>query len=337
MTKRDYVISAIKHKSADKVPYCIRLTGDAYHLYGERLLKDFYNKEVSEDLKEGTISFTQAIELSIGNFMIEPGFPWWGWDHANTDPVYSRPDEEPQVMPAIARYDTEENFSSFYAKAKFFADKYQVYNMALIWGSHWEKAYFTRGIENFLADLAGFPDFAQKLLDYIVDTNMQILPRIATCEHLDGILLGSDWGTQNDLIMSPKTWSTMIRRGEKTQYDLIKSFNKDVMVHSCGNVTKLIGELVLLGVDILNPVQPECMSLKELKQKYGDKLTFWGGISTQKTLPYGTPEEVAQETEQTIRLMSENGGYITCASQEIQCDVPYENLAALINTARSFT
>ncbi|MDD4772502.1 MAG: uroporphyrinogen decarboxylase family protein [Eubacteriales bacterium] len=336
MTKRDYVLSAINHRSTDRVPFCIRLTGEACDLYGQRLLSDYFNRDVSDDLKEGNISFMQAVELSIGNFMIDPGTPWWGWNHAETDPVYSRPDEEPRVMPALVRYDSDRAMDAFYAKAKFFADKYQVYNMSLIWGSHWEKAYFTRGIENFLADLAGFPGFAQRLLDFIVGINMQILPRIASCVYTDGILLGSDWGTQNDLIMSPRTWHTMIKKGEKVQYDLIKSYNKDVMVHSCGNITKLIEALIGLGVDILNPVQPECMDLKKLKQKYGDKLTFWGGISTQKTLPYGTPEEVAKETGQTIMLMSQNGGYITCASQEIQCDVPYENLKALIDTARSF-
>lgn len=337
MTKRDYVISAIKHKSTDKVPYCIRLTGEACDLYGERLLRDFFCKDVSDDLKEGKLSIMQAAELSIGNFMTDAGTPWWDWNHADTDPVYLNPDEEPQVMPEIFRYDTEERFNSYYLRSKFLAEKYHVYNVSLIWGSHWEKAYFTRGIENFLADLAIFPGFAQKLLNYIIKINMQILPKIAACEHVDGILLGSDWGTQNDLIMSPQTWDTMIGPGEKIQYDLIKSYNKDVMVHSCGNITKLMDRLAALGVDVLNPVQPECMNLKELKEKYGDKITFWGGISTQKTLPYGTPAEVARETEQIIKMMSENGGYITCASQEIQCDVPYENLVSLINTAKSFT
>ena len=89
-----------------------------------------------------------------------------------------------------------------------------------------------------------------------------------------------------------------------------------------------------MGVDILNPVQPEGMDLAFLKREYGDRLTFWGGISTQTVLPYGTPAEVRKETERVIRLMSDHGGYITCPSQEIQTDVPYENLRALIDTAR---
>lgn len=109
------------------------------------------------------------------------------------------------------------------------------------------------------------------------------------------------------------------------------------MVHSCGQILRVMPDLVELGVDILNPVQPECMDLKFLKETYGDNITFWGGISTQRTLPHGIPDDVRRETREVIALMSRNGGYIICSSQEIQTDVPYENLKALIETAKSYT
>lgn len=337
MTKKEYVLQAVSHKQTDKVPYCIRLTGEGYKAYGERLLKDFYNKEVQEDLKEGKISFIQAVDLSIGNFMIDVGAPWWDWDYDNMPAVYADGEEEPDVMPPVIRRDSEENIQAYFDRAKYIAEKYETFNTALIWGSHWEKAYFTRGIENFLADLAAFPEFSQELLTFIINLNMEVLPKIAACPHVDGILLGSDWGTQNDLIMSPVTWREMIKPGEKREYELLRSYDKKVMVHSCGQILRVMPDLVELGVDILNPVQPECMDLKFLKETYGDNITFWGGISTQRTLPQGTPDDVRRETRKVIELMSRNGGYITCSSQEIQTDVPYENLKALIETAKSYT
>lgn len=336
MTKREYVIQTLNHQRTDKVPYCIRLTPEVYEAYGKRILEDFYNKDVQDDLNNEKITFIQAIDLSIGNYMIDIGAPWWDWDYKNMPEIYADPYEEPDVMPPIIRMDSDKNMKEFYENAKYIAEKYQTFNVSLIWGSHWEKAYFTRGIENFLADLAGAPDFSKELLNYIVDYNMEILPKIAKCEYLDGILLGSDWGTQQDLLMSPVTWKEMIKPGEHRQYELIKAYGKKVMVHSCGQILRLLPELTELGVDILNPVQPECMDLKFLKDMYGDKITFWGGISTQRTLPYGTPEEVRRETREVIELMSKNGGYITCSSQEIQNDVPYENLKALIETAKEF-
>jgi uroporphyrinogen decarboxylase len=136
--------------------------------------------------------------------------------------------------------------------------------------------------------------------------------------------------------MSPQTWREFILPGEKLEYDLVKNSGKHVVIHSCGRILRIIPDLIELGVDVLNPVQSECMDLGFLKETYGDKLTFWGGVSTQKTLPYGTPDDVRKETEQVIKLMSKKGGYITCPSQVIQEDVPYENLKALIETARFF-
>jgi len=337
MTKKDYVLKALAHQPSDKVPYCIRLTGEAYEAYGPQLMKDFYNGEVQDDLREGKLTFNQAVDMSIGNFMSDVGVPWWTWDMEHLPECYHDGYEEPDVMPPIIRYDSQEQMEKFYESTRYIAEKYQTFNTSLIWGSHWEKAYFTRGIENFLADLAGFPEFAQKLLNYIIGLNMEILPKIAACPDVDAILLGSDWGTQRDLIMSPATWREMIKPGEKIQYDLIKKYGKKVMVHSCGQILRVMPDLVELGVDILNPVQPECMDLGYLKETYGDHITYWGGISTQQTLPNGTPEEVRAETARIIELMSKNGGYITCSSQEIQLDVPYENLKALIETAKSYT
>ena len=109
------------------------------------------------------------------------------------------------------------------------------------------------------------------------------------------MLLGSDWGSQRGLLMSPAAWDDMIRPGEQAEYDLIHSYGKDAWVHSCGNIEPLIGRLIEMGLDVLNPLQPEGMDIARIKRDYGGKLAFWGGISTQKTLPYGSPDEVRSE------------------------------------------
>ena len=119
-------------------------------------------------------------------------------------------------------------------------------------------------------------------------------------------------------------------------YDAVKAAGRNLMIHSCGCILRIMQELIDLGVDVLNPVQPECMDLNFLKETYGARLAFWGGISTQRILPYGTPDEVRKETERIITLLGKNGGYITCPSQHIQTDVPYENLKAMIETARYY-
>ncbi len=110
--------------------------------------------------------------------------------------------------------------------------------------------------------------------------------------------------------------------------------DNDVWGHSCGDVQELIPRLIEMKLDVLNPVQPECMDIAKLKRDYGDRLTFWGGISTQRTLPFGTPDEVRAEARQVRDLMSAGGGYIFAPAQGIQGDVPPANIVALLDVAR---
>lgn len=161
-----------------------------------------------------------------------------------------------------------------------------------------------------------------------------MLENILSSPEIDGVLLGSDWGTQRDLIMSRDTWEEMIRPGEQREYDLIHEYGKNVWVHSCGNVEKIIPSLIEMGADVLNPVQPEAMDIAALKENYGEKITFWGGISTQQTLPYGSPDHVRAEARAVRDLMSPGGGFIYAPAQEIQSDVPAENIVALLEVAR---
>jgi uroporphyrinogen-III decarboxylase len=331
MTSIEKVKSALAHQPASVVPYTINLTIEAHNLYDAELLKRYASAEILADFHAGRITKDEAVSLAIGNDMFCISCPWWNW--YNLPPSYLSDPDAPSDLPQTIG---SGSYEAFFEKIKFVREKYGRYILVTIWGSHWEKAYFSRGIENFLSDIAGSPDFAQRLLDEIIRKNMVMLENIVGFPAIDGILLGSDWGSQSNLIMSPKSWRRMIAPGEQKEYELLKKYGKDVFVHSCGNIQLIMPDLVVMGVDGLNPVQPECMDLAVLKEKYGHRITFWGGISTQRTLPYGSVADVEKEASEVIQLMSKNGGYITSPSQEIQIDVPIDNLAALIETAKRF-
>ena len=329
MTRYERIKAAMAHKEADKVPSCIHLARDGWQAYADKL----FDRYVSEDLKklvtEGKLSRNHAICYGMGNHVLTVNCPWWKWYDVPKE--YSTEYDAPDYLPKTIGYGSYEQFAATVKNLKEYTDAYV---LVTIWGSHFEKANFARGIENFLADMAGDPEYAQKMLDFIIHKNIVMLENIVHTPGIDGILLGSDWGSQNDLLMSPESWREMIAPGEKKEYELIHSAGVDVWVHSCGDIRKIFPDIVELGVDALNPIQPECMDIYELKEKYGDKITFWGGISTQRTLPYGTPEEVTEETKKITAALSKNGGYIIAPSQEIQADVPFENLCALIDTAK---
>ena len=265
----------------------------------------------------------------MGNHVLTVNCPWWGWHNV---PAEYFAEDTPDYLPKTIGYGSYEDFRRTVHHLKEHTDAYV---LVTIWGSHFEKANFARGIENFLADMAGEPEYARKMLNFIIHKNLVMLENIVHTPGLDGILLGSDWGSQRDLLMSPEVWREMIAPGEQKEYDLLHEAGLDVWVHSCGDIRKIMSDLYRMGVDVLNPIQPECMDIFELKKLYGDKMTFWGGISTQQTLPMGTPDDVRRECEAITAALSQNGGYIIAPSQEIQADVPYENLCSLIDTAKS--
>lgn len=309
MDRRAIVKAAIAHKQTDRVPYCISFTPD-----GEQRLQEVIGKRSAKEF--------------VDNDIIQINAPWWGWNELKSD---WRQMDTPSTVPTVAGHGS---YKDFFESLKLLRDNTDKYILVMIYGSHFEKANGARGIENFLADMAGDPKFAKNLLTRIIDKNMVMLENFLCAPEIDGVLLGSDWGTQLDLIMSPGTWQEMIRPGEQREYDLVHSYEKDVWVHSCGNIEKVIPSLIEMGLDVLNPVQPEAMDLATLKKEFGDKLTFWGGISTQKALPFGSPEDVKYETRRIRDLMSQGGGYILAPAQDIQGDVPAENILALIETAK---
>ena len=328
MTRSERIKAAISHKQTDKIPSCIHLARDGWEKYSDRLYERYVRGELKALCESGKISRQHAIYYGMGNHVLTVTPPWWKWHDLPKE--YYTDYDAPDYLPKTIGTGSYEQFASTVKALKEHTDAYV---LVTIWGSHFEKANFARGIENFLADLASEPEYAQKMLDFIINKNLVMLENIIHTPGIDGILLGSDWGSQNDLLMSPECWKNMIAPGEKKEYDLVHSAGLDVWLHSCGDIRKIFPDIIELGADVLNPIQPECMDIYELKRKYGSEITFWGGISTQRTLPYGTPSEVAAETEAVTSALSQNGGYVIAPSQEIQSDVPFENLCAMIDKA----
>ncbi|MGN0494459.1 MAG: uroporphyrinogen decarboxylase family protein [Acutalibacteraceae bacterium] len=331
MTKHQMIKSTIAHENTGKTPFTINMTGETYDAYGSKLLERYANAKIIDDYINERLSMYEAVSLAIGNYIIHVFGPWWDW--YNIPECFKNDFDPPAFYPDTIGTGS---YEEFFEHTRYLKENYDVYLDLALYGAHWEKAYFCRGIENFLADLAGNPEWSKGFLQTIIRKNIVMLENLLVCPDIDAVLFGSDWGTQNSLIMSPTCFRTMIKEGETAEFDLARKYGKDIFVHSCGNIELILDDLVEMGVQVLNPIQPECMDIARLKKDYGDKFTFFGGIGTQRVLPYGTPEEVAAETERVIELMGKDGGYITSPSQDIQPDVPYENLIALIDTAKKY-
>jgi uroporphyrinogen decarboxylase len=143
---------------------------------------------------------------------------------------------------------------------------------------------------------------------------------------------------QDRIIMGPDTWRAVDRPRLQALIDACRAVNPDVLlyIHSDGDVTDLMQDFVDMGFDVVNPLQPECIDPAEVKRLYGDRIALHGGVSLQKTLPFGTTDEVRDEVEQLIRSCGYDGGLVVFPSNVIQPDTPIENIVACFHAARDF-
>jgi len=192
-----------------------------------------------------------------------------------------------------------------------------------------ERAWTLVGMEELLMYMLTDKDFVNHLLDEILQYNLGIIEHACSLD-IDIFRFGDDWGHQRGLIMGIDLWREFIKPRIRKMYELVKSKDKYVMIHCCGKVDGILPELIECGLDIFNPFQPEVMNVFEVKKLRGDRLSFYGGISIQRTLPYGTVDEVKDEVKRLVEVVGENGGYIASPSHDIPADARCENVAAMI-------
>ena len=148
------------------------------------------------------------------------------------------------------------------------------------------------------------------------------------------IWIGDDMGAQNSMIISPKMWRKFLKPLVANFIAELKAINPQVKVayHSDGAIQPIIPDLIEIGLDVLNPIQPASMDPARLKQEYGDKLCFWGSIDEQHTLPFGTPADVETEIKTRLQTLGKNGGLILGPTHHVQLDTPLQNFWSMVNT-----
>jgi len=245
-----------------------------------------------------------------------------------------------EIYPLIDGYDSLNDFSfpdphldgRFSLVDKILEHRKDRYVRASVWFTLFERLWMLRGFENILLDpyleMKNFSD----LRDKIVDNNLTIID-LWLERKVDGIFFSDDWGSQKELLINPEDWRKYYKPAYKKMFDRVRAGGAHVWMHLCGNITAILPDLIDIGLNVLNPVQPQAMDVNKLSREYGGKVCFYGGVDVQNTLIKGTPEDVKREIHNLVDLFGKfNGGYIGDTSHSIMPETPLDNVIALYET-----
>lgn len=201
----------------------------------------------------------------------------------------------------------------------------------------WEIAWYLRSMEDLMTDMMMEDERATVHLDRVTANAVERI-QVAARAGCDIIQLGDDIGMQQTTMMSVELWrkwlkprlAKIIRAGREVKPDIL------IFYHSCGYVLPFLDDLVEIGVDILNPVQPECMSFEEVLAIVGGRMSFWGTLGTQTTLPFGTPDDVRKVIRDNLRRCGPRGGLVIAPTHMVEPEVPWANLLAMKEACETF-
>jgi len=331
MTKRDIIRMVLDGKKPPYVPWSFKFTTEP-----SDKLKEYYG--------------TSDLDIPLGNHILQLGSDIGFFDNISPNcfrdvfgVVWDRSidkdigDVQQPLLnaPALNNYVFPNPldprfFSNIESQITAKPDMFRSFQIGF---SLYERAWTLRGMENLLMDFMINPDFVHDLLTAIADYNIAQINEALKYD-IDAVYFGDDWGQQHGLIMGYETWKEFIYPQLKRMYKVVHDSGKYVFIHSCGDVDELFNDLISIGLNCFNPFQPEVMDVFEILPRYRGRLAFHGGLSIQKTLPFGTREEVVLETNRLINLGKE-GGYILSPSHAVEGDTPFENILAFIEVAQN--
>ena len=359
MKHRDRVAAALDHQEPDRCPMQISFTPE----FAARLLADMALNAKTLNVSRAVHNphgggNTYELERALDTDLLLTSVGWansyYGDRDAYTDEWgvgwRSAPYETPFGVgrytemthhpladdDAISQYHAPDpNRPELYHDAEWtlaqFKDEYWIVGVTVT--TIWETAWALRGYERMLADLVMNPDLAETILDIPYRYHLTAAKRLVKLG-VDMIWIGDDVGAQNAMLISPRHWRKFLKPRMASFIGELKAINPwlKVAYHSDGNILPIIPDLIEVGLDVLNPIQPMSMDPAELKRRFGDHLCFWGTIDEQETLPFGTPQQVRDEVITRLKTIGRNGGLIIGPTHHVQLDTPLENFWAMVET-----
>lgn len=375
MNSRERVVTSLNHKEPDMVPLDIGGgTSTTIVVEGYEKLKKYLNIEEETEFMNKIFRLTKIseavrkkLESDCYPIGIKPARNWkpiqsepgtlvdiWGvkWKevyYAKGSCKYYEMNNNPlrdATIEDLSNYNWPDPYDPGYTQGltEEIENIYNNTNYALVgdvgFKSFWELGYMLRGFNELLMDLAINKKFVTALMNKLYEINIIVTGRYLDIvgDYIQVFRTADDLASQTGLLFSIDTYRQLLKPFYKKFIEFVKSKTRaKIFYHSCGNVKELFNDFIEIGIDIINPVQVSALGdMVEIKKKYGRNLAFWGGIDTQKILPWGSISEVENEVSKRIKELGSSGGYVIASVHNIQPDVPPENIVAMASAAKKF-
>lgn len=350
MNSRERVQIALNHQEPDRCPFSMGFTPE----FSARLRTVLERRRI---LPQGVLypyDLERALNIDLlltfvgwANCYYQEGETYtdeWGvfWQSVEyetkygvgryTEPV-GHPLEDDRALETYQPPDPTrpELYSSAQKTIQKYKEKYWIVGAVVC--TIFETAWALRGLEKTFKDFVKNRDLLQEILDIPYQYHLVAAKKLVELG-VDMIWIGDDMGGQEQMLISPQDWRYFFKPLMAAFISELKNINPDLKIayHSDGYIYPIIPDLIEIGLDVLNPLQPASMDPARIKKEFGDKLSFWGSLDIQKTLPYGTPEDVKNEILERFRTVGKGGGLIIGPSHYVQVDTPMENFFAMIET-----
>ncbi|MFB0522857.1 MAG: uroporphyrinogen decarboxylase family protein [Candidatus Bathyarchaeia archaeon] len=352
MEPRERVLAALHRRMPDRVPKQIRFTPEYRRLLlakiGTTDYEEYFDLEVRRvGLKpyHGKLDFARYYDDLPQNLCFDD----WGLPFLRNTEYHKRlelyPMQSLETVNELKEYPWPDFLADYRHShleeetAQLHEEGYAVLGREreVSGGFIFETAWQLRGMTRLFKDCYVNKDFANFLFDKIAEINGALVGRFAEAG-VDVIWLGDDVGMQDRPLMSLSFWRKWLKPRLKHLIDSAKESNPDVLIfyHSDGFIEPFIPELIEIGVNILNPIQPECLDPVKIKRIYGERLSFWGTIGVQTTMPHGTPKQVKAAVKRMIETVGQGGGFLIAPCHFIQTDVPWENVIAFFEAVEEY-
>lgn len=326
---RDRVLQALRFQEPDRCPYYIWVDQAMMAPLGRYYGVDDVKASVIHDHQVMREILALKHPLTADTYRDDFGAVWQqAAEMYVIEPALPQPSLKGYAFPDLT---TDAHFAGLSEWLDANHDRFRIVQLGLLF---WERTWAMRTMTNIMMDMYDDPQFVDELMAGLETVCTAVIDRLLRDygDRVDAIGFSEDMGTQRGLMFSPAMWRRFLKPGQKRMYDRIRAGGKVVYVHSCGNVQPIVGELIDIGVNMLQPIQPEAMDIFALKREFGRHICFAGGISTQQTLPYGTPQQVRDEARRCLDVMAQGGGYVAAPAKPILPGVPIKNAVALIDT-----